>query len=100
MHDMPMEVLLTPEVKSKLNKSNLMPKAIGLQEVQSIGQIFFLQASILCGIIPSPSDLISCLASCFLIGYNPLNLILLVVTCNDVLSGAFWHMLLFIVTQH
>ena len=83
MQGMPLEVLLAREVKSKSSKSNPVPKLIGSQEVQSIGQSFFLQPVIPSGIIPSLSELINYPASFLFIGYNPLNLILLVVTCNN-----------------
>ena len=60
---------------------------ISLQQVTSIGQVFFPQPAILYGIIPSPSDLVDNLSSRFFIGYNPLDLILLFLSHNTRIWG-------------
>ena len=56
---------------------------INVQEVLSINQIFFPQPAMLCGIIPSLFNSLYYPTSCLLMGYNPFNLILLAVSCNN-----------------
>ena len=80
---MPLEVPLEPELKTRSDNSKTMPKLIGLYGGQSIDQIFFPQPDILHGVIPSPSDLVNYFISYLLMGHNPLNLILMVLSCNN-----------------
>ena len=83
-------VLLAPEVKSRSNQSNTMPQLSSLQEVWSMGQIFFPKPAVTHGIIPSPSNLMYNPAFCLLVWYNPLNLIILSVSHNDRIWGPYW----------
>ena len=62
-----------------------MPQLISSQKAPS--QIIFSEPEIVHYIIPSPSGLIYNPEFCLIIGHNPLNIILLVVTYNNKIWG-------------
>ena len=83
MQGIPLEVPIALKVKAGPYKSNTMPQLISSLEIGINGPIFLPQPAILHGIIASLLNYVDSPASYLLMGYNPLNSILLVVTCNN-----------------